>query len=171
MPFIERLTAERARDLMPELVALLQDTVASEAAVGFLPPLSGEEVRDFWLGVIAEVERGSRVLLVALEGERVAGAVHLALATRPNAPHRAEVQKFCVHRDFRGRGLGTLLMDAVEEAAREAGRSLLVLDTRRGDLAERMYARRGYVEAGVIPRWALNADGTFHDTVFFYKEL
>ncbi len=171
MRSIERLTAQRARDLLPELITLLQDTVDSEAAVGFLPPLSEEEALEFWLGVIAEVERGSRVLLVALEGERVTGAVHLALATRPNAPHRAEVQKFCVHRDFRGRGLGTLLMDAVEDAARDAGRSLLVLDTRRGDLAEQIYARRGYVEAGVVPGWALNADGTFHDTVYFYKVL
>ncbi|MEA2574828.1 MAG: acetyltransferase [Chloroflexia bacterium] len=171
MALVERLTAERAQALLPELVLLLQDTVDSGAAVGFLPPLSDEEARGFWLGAIADIKRGSRLVLVALEGERVAGAVHLAMVTRTSALHRAEVQKFCVHRDFRGRGLGTLLMDAVEQAAREEGRSLLVLDTRRGDLAEQMYIRRGYVEAGSIPGWALNPDGQLHDTVFYYKML
>ena len=62
-------------------------------------------------------------------------------------------------------------MQAVEDAARAAGRSLLFLDTRRGDAGEPLYQRCGYNVAGIIPRFALNANGQRDDTVFYYKEL
>jgi len=67
--------------------------------------------------------------------------------------------------------VATALMQAVEDAARAAGFTLLVLDTKRGDGAEQLYRRLGWTESGVIPNYALNADGTLHDTVVFYKEL
>jgi GNAT superfamily N-acetyltransferase len=90
---------------------------------------------------------------------------------KPNGSHRAEVQKLIVARPFRGQGIGAALMTAVEAAAREAGRWLLVLDTRQGDTAERLYRRLGWVEAGVIPDFALNSEGTADATVVFYKRL
>ena len=62
-------------------------------------------------------------------------------------------------------------MAAVEEEALRQGLSLLVLDTRQGDVAERLYRRLGWQEAGVVPRYARGADGDLHATVFFYKEL
>jgi ribosomal protein S18 acetylase RimI-like enzyme len=62
-------------------------------------------------------------------------------------------------------------MQAIEQAARERGRSLLVLDTRQGDNAERLYRRLGYHEVGIIPAYALSATGTLDGTVLFYKEL
>jgi ribosomal protein S18 acetylase RimI-like enzyme len=71
----------------------------------------------------------------------------------------------------RRRGIGRRLMEAAEQAARAHARSLLVLDTKQGDAAEHLYRAMGYVEAGVIPRYALDADRHPHATVFFYKEL
>ena len=71
----------------------------------------------------------------------------------------------------RGQGIGRRLMEAVEAAAREAGRTLLVLDTRQGDVAEGLYARHGYVRAGAIPMYARSADGTLDATVIFYRLL
>ncbi len=82
--------------------------------------------------------------------------------------------KLMVHREFRGRGLGRLLMQAAEDEARlRHGRTLLVLDTRRGDISERLYRSMGYVEAGVIPGYARSSGptGELHDTVIFYKHL
>jgi hypothetical protein len=62
-------------------------------------------------------------------------------------------------------------MDAVESAAREAGRTLLVLDTRQGDIAEELYLSLGYTLAGVIPQYARSANGELHATSLFYKLL
>ena len=55
--------------------------------------------------------------------------------------------------------------------ARERGRSLLVLDTRVGDHAERLYRKLHCVEAGIIPSYAQKAGGMFEATILFYKLL
>ena len=60
-------------------------------------------------------------------------------------------------------------MNAIEEEAASHGRSLLVLDTRRGDDAERLYRQLGYNEGGSIPGYARSATGELHETVFFWK--
>jgi hypothetical protein len=62
-------------------------------------------------------------------------------------------------------------MQEIEQAARECGRTLLVLDTRQGDAAEQLYRSLEYREAGVIPMYARSATGTLDGTVFFYKML
>jgi hypothetical protein len=62
-------------------------------------------------------------------------------------------------------------MEAVEAEARRAGRTLLVLDTRRGDPSERLYLSRGYTPAGIIPRYARSSNDSLHDTVLFYRIL
>jgi ribosomal protein S18 acetylase RimI-like enzyme len=64
------------------------------------------------------------------------------------------------------------LLRAAEEAVRSAGRSLIVLDTRTGDDAERLYRRLGYRLAGVIPDYARSPDGQrLEGSAFMYKFL
>ena len=171
MVTIEQLTAEQAAAALDDLVDLLQDTVAGGAAVGFLPPLAVGAACEYWQGVIADVGYGGRVLLAARDGGPVIGSVQLELASKPNGRHRAEVQKLMVHRQARGQGIGRRLLEAVDDRARAAGRTLLVLDTRQGDVAEGLYERHGYVRAGAIPSYAFSADGTLHTTVLFYRLL
>ncbi|MFN8653746.1 MAG: GNAT family N-acetyltransferase [Gemmatimonadales bacterium] len=167
---IEALTHPVSDADLTGLARLLVDAVESGAAVTFLPPLSVERARDWWRGVVDGAPPGS-VFLVAREGDHLLGTVHYQPATAPNQPHRADVSKLIVHRDARRRGLGNQLMAALEQHARRQGLRLLTLDTKRGDPAERLYARLGWTSAGVIPDFALNPDGTYHDTVIFYKTL
>jgi ribosomal protein S18 acetylase RimI-like enzyme len=169
---LRQLNPAQAEAFLPGLVMLLKDSVESGASVGFLPPLSESDAMEYWRDVISDMRRGSKVLLVALEEpDTVAGAVQIELASKANAQHRAEVQKLMVRTDYRGQGLGRALMDAVESAAREAGRTLLVLDTRQGDIAEELYLSLGYTLAGVIPQYARSANGELHATSLFYKLL
>ena len=171
MSKIENLTEVRAKAILSQLVELLQDSVQSGASVGYLSPLSADSATEFWLKTFREMREGKRILLIASESENIAGAVQLALAARENGLHRAEVQKLLVHTGFRKRGIARSLMNAVENAARELKRSLLVLDTKQGCAAEKLYAKCGYTQAGVIPQYARSADGSFHSTVFFYRLL
>ena len=168
---IERLDAGQADGYLDRLVDLLRDAVDDGASVGFLPPLIVADARAYWLAVLRAVAGGTRLLLAAVDRGDVLGSVQLDLATTPNARHRAEVMKLLVHRRVRRQGIGRALMQAVEHAARDAGRSLLVLDTRRGDASEVLYERLGYTRVGVIPRYARSAAGTLDDTVYFYREL
>jgi acetyltransferase len=171
VPSIERISPEQEPIVLPHLIHLLQDTVASGASVGFLPPLSAEDAQQYWSTVFQDVAQGTCVLLVAREAGRMVGSVQLALATKPNARHRAEVQKLFVLSSQRRRGTGRALMQAVEQVARSGGRTLLVLDTRQGDVAEQLYRTLGYREVGVIPAYARSETGTLDSTVIFYKML
>ncbi|HKT39529.1 MAG TPA: GNAT family N-acetyltransferase, partial [Ktedonobacterales bacterium] len=169
---IQSLTAAEAREVIDDLTIVLQDGVASGVSFGFLTPLDDSTVRRYWQGVIAQLEAGSRVLLAArAEDGKVVGSAQLNLATTPNARHRAEVEKVCVLRSSRGQGIGKQLMLAIEEEARAAGRTLLVLGTRKDSLAEGLYRKLGYLEVGIIPGHARTVNGSMVTAIFFYRTL
>jgi len=164
-------STDRARKEIGQLTGLLVDAVDSGASVGFMPPLSHAEALDYWRGVVQSIGEGTRVLLVAMDGEVVEGAVQIALETRANGDHRAEAMKLFVHRRARRRGLAKALMAEVERTARRLGRTLLVMDTRKGGEAEKMCEALGYIRFGEVPEYARNPDGRLHTTVFFYRQL
>jgi len=155
------------------LADVLLDCVQGGASVSFMLPLSRAKALHFWGGVLAGVQRGERIVLVAEEASSgaIVGTVQLILNLPENQPHRADVAKMLVHRRARRRGLGADLMRAAESAARQAGRTLLVLDTVTGADAERLYARLGWQRVGEIPNYALWPCGGFCSTTVFYRDL
>ena len=171
MHTIKRISATEAKSILPGLISLLQDSVESGASVGFLMPLSFEPNETYWLETLDHIESGERVLLVAHVDNELAGAVQLDLATKPNALHRAEVQKLLVHTRYRNRGIARALMAELERVALELNRTLLVLDTLQGSEAENLYPSCGYSCAGMIPNYARISDGSLQPTVLFYKVL
>ena len=152
------------------LAELLIDCVAGGASVSFMHPLSKEKATAFWSSVAADVAAGGRAIFVAEDELGIVGSVQVVLAQPENQPHRADVSKMLVHRRARRRGLGAALMGAAEAFARDAGRSLLVLDTANPE-AERLYARLGWQLCGVIPRYALMPTGEPCATSYFYRDL
>src|SRR6267143_2588785 len=167
---IERLILPMGDSDLRALAQLLVDAVESGAAVSFLAPLTLERAQDWWRRVMSASHSGA-IFLVARDDEGIVGTVQLHPAWAPNQPHRAEIAKLLVHRRSRRAGLGTQLMQTIEDAARRAGFSLLILDTKRGDAAEHLYQHIGWTPAGTIPGYALDPDGTPHDAVIFYKDL
>lgn len=155
------------------LGAILHACVHAGASVSFILPFSRDDAKAFWRDqVLPAVRAGSRRVLLARSAGHILGTVQLDLATPPNQPHRAEVKKLLVHPDGRRRGTARALMNAVEEQARAAGRTLLILDTVTGGAAESLYLSAGYIPVGVIPRYALNFDSTkLEGTTVMYKEL
>jgi GNAT superfamily N-acetyltransferase len=170
---VRPLDAAEAAARVPELSAVLIDCVEGGASVSFMAPMTRARADAFWRGVADGVAAGDRVLLVAepTTGGAIVGTVQVVHAWPENQPHRADVAKMLVHRAARRRGVGERLMRAAEDAARAAGRTLLVLDTVTGSAAERLYARLGWVRVGVVPNFALFPDGRPCDTTFFYKDL
>ena len=165
------LVPEQAEKHIDQLAGLLMDAVESGASVGFLPPLCKEQARAYWQEVIDAMRQGRRVLLAALDGDLIQGSVQLDLETRANGNHRAEAMKLFVHRRARRRGLAKALMSELETVARRMGRTLLVMDTRKGGEAEKMCASLGYVRYGEVPNYARSTNGQLHTTVFFYRQL
>ncbi len=168
---IEILDAAAAASAIPHLSSILIGCVAEGAGVSFLPPLALETARAFWRGTATKVAAGTHVLLAAWTGGVLAGTVTLAMEMPENQPHRAEVAKLLVDPTIRRKGLARALMTRLEQEALRAGRPLLLLDTQAGGSAERLYRSMGWTELGTMPGHALRMDGTFGDTVFFWKRL
>jgi GNAT superfamily N-acetyltransferase len=168
---IEVLDAASAASAERRLTEILCACVEAGASVSYLPPLAPAVARVFWQRMAAEVAAGTRILLAAWDDAVLVGTVMLEFASSPNQPHRAEVQKLLVHPAARRRGLARALMLRAEQAARRDGRTLLTLDTRAGDAAENLYRAMGWQEAGRIPGYALNADLTPCDTIYFWRRV
>jgi len=153
------------------LCDVLLDCVEGGASVGFMLPLPRERALAFWRGVAEGVVRGERALLVAEDAAGdIVGTVQVVIAQPDNQPHRADIAKMLVHRRARRQGLGGLLMEAAEEVAAQAGKTLLVLDTASDD-AERLYERQGWQRCGAIPGFALWPRGGLCPTMIFFKPL
>jgi GNAT superfamily N-acetyltransferase len=168
---IRRLTATDGPKYVAALAAVLLDCVQGGASVSFMASLTKSEAQAFFEKVVDGVQRGERILLAAFIDSQLVGTVQIILATPPNQPHRADVAKLLVLRSARKQGVGARLMESVDDASRQAGKTLLVLDTVTGDSAERLYLRLGWNKVGVIPNYALYPDGRFCDTTVFWKQV
>jgi acetyltransferase len=151
MADIVRLTAAHVQAESAALMALLEDAVNHGASVGFLRPLDHDLCRAYW--------------------DEVGASVQLDLSPKQNGRHRAEVQKLLVLARWRRRGIARHLMRAIEDQARAAGRSLLVLDTESGSAAVAFYDSLGWERCGSIPDFALSADGVPTANILYYKRV
>ncbi len=171
MHTIERLSAREFSRSVEELAEILVDAVDDGASVGFVTPFGQEAAAAWWRGQAPAVADGGLLVWVCRDAGRIVATIGLAPARKPNSRHRAEVSKLLVHRDARGRGLARALLATVETAAADAGVTLLVLDTRTGSAAERLYLTGGWTRFGVVPGYAADPDGSLRDCSFFYKPL
>jgi len=154
-------------DIFHELSLLLINVVEGGASVGFLPPLSIEDAKQYWREALTK----GVILWVAQNRGRILGTVQLHLCQKQNGKHRAEIAKLMVHSDARRQGLGKHLMESAEERAKIEQRNLITLDTRAGDPSNFLYKSIGYIEAGRIPKYARSDNGSLHETVFYYKQM
>lgn len=173
-----RIRRASAADL-EDLADVLIDVVEGGASVGFMHPISRDKAIAFWRTTLQSADRGERLVLVAEDGRSdemkspssILGTVQVVLTMPENQPHRADVAKMQVHRRARRRGVGRALIRAAEDEAREAGKTLLVLDTVTGSDAERLYIEMGWEHCGVIPGYALWPTGGLCSTTVLYRDL
>ena len=168
---IVALTPKQAEEAIDQLADLLIDAVDSGASIGYMPPIGKGEALSYWRDVIGAMRTGRRLLLAAMEGSFLQGSVQMDLEPRANGNHRAEVIKLFVHRRARRRGLARALMLEVESTARGLGRTLLLMDTRKGGDAEKMCESLRYIRYGEVPRYARSGNRELDTTAFFYHQL
>ena len=166
---IAPLTA--APTIVAQLADILIEVVADGASVHFMHPLAVADAMAFWQTSLAAAERGERVIFGARDGDSLVATVTLQLAMPPNQPHRAEIAKMMTRPSHLRRGLAARLLAVAEARARAENRTLLVLDTAVDGGASALYARHGYVEAGVIPDYAFKPQGGLSGARFFWKRI
>ncbi|MCI0754289.1 GNAT family N-acetyltransferase [Teichococcus vastitatis] len=168
---VEALDAAAAASAERSLAEILVACVADGAPLGHRHPLSLDAARVQWRKTSAEVAMGNRLLLVAWQEGRMAGTAQLDLTTPDTEAHRAILRQLLVHPEFRCAGVGRALAQRAEQAARGIGRSLLTLDCRAGEAAERLFGGLGWVEAGRIPGFGRDAAGRLADQLLLYRAL
>ncbi|MDN3261884.1 GNAT family N-acetyltransferase [Streptomyces sp. CSDS2] len=88
---MERWDGDRIRARADGLAALLTDTVAAGASVGFLAPLGHTEAVTWWRERADAAAAGRLAVWAALDAtDRVTGTVSLDFPGKPNSRHRAE---------------------------------------------------------------------------------
>ena len=92
-------------------------------AVGFVPPVTAEDIRPDLDHSLAEVGSGRRRLLVGRDDEgRLAATAFLAYNNHRLMTHWIWLYTVMVHPGHQGKGYGRALMAAAEQAAREPAR-------------------------------------------------
>lgn len=165
---VEPLGGPTERDV-EELAAVLVACVDDGASVGFLAPLA-PEVATAWWRTALDAE-GTLTWVARDASGTVVGCVRLVLAQQANGRHRAEIAKLLVTPTSRRRGVAAALLGAAESWAAAHGRHRLVLDTETASPAESVYERLGWQRVGVVPDYALTADGELTATTVFTKGL
>ncbi|WP_045392850.1 GNAT family N-acetyltransferase [Falsirhodobacter sp. alg1] len=168
-----RLDGGAVAQHLDDLCRVLIDSVQDGAAISFMAPLSQADAALFWTRTVRPaIDSGEKLLFAAMVGGRLVGTVQLVVGMPPNQQHRAEISKMIVHPSARRLGLGAALMQKALAAARQAGKTLVTLDTRTGDVSELLYRKVGFHKAGVIPDFAFDPDGKArHATTYMYRHI
>ncbi|KZN42454.1 MULTISPECIES: GNAT family N-acetyltransferase [Pseudoalteromonas] len=154
-----------------QLSILLQACIETGASLGFYQSADKLALSDYWQSVSTEVNAGDRQLYALYHHQELVATVQLALCSKQNGRHRAEVAKLLVHPRMQRKGFATILMKYMEQQASLNTLSLLVLDTQSGDKAEQFYQAIGYTKVGQIPNYVSDINGQLHSTSYYYKYL
>jgi GNAT superfamily N-acetyltransferase len=168
---VRPLAAGELPSAVDRLSDLLIDAVDSGAGVSFMAPLAKSDAVAYWRGLTDALATSRMALLIAETNGIVAGTVQIHRVWPPNQPHRGEIAKLLVHRDYRGRGCGTALMNDAESTARSLGLTLLTFDSVAHGATERFYRNLGFSFVGIIPGYAYSGRSQLVDTAIFYKRL
>ncbi|MFC9324790.1 GNAT family N-acetyltransferase [Kitasatospora sp. NPDC057015] len=161
-------------ELRTEIVRLWADVTNAGGAVGFVPPVTADDVRATadrqFAGVAPE---GPDRLLVARESAsgRIVGVLFFESMRFALMEHWRMLKRVMVHPDFQGRGHGVELMAEAERIARDWGLDGLRLTARGGLGLEAFYLRCGYKEVGRVPGAIRVAPGDDRDDITFWLGL
>lgn len=137
--------------LRGELLACWTDVSNAGGAVGFVPPVTTDDVEPVLGRLLEGVHSGRDVLAVLTVDGVTAGWAALVGSSSPLRSHWATVLRVQVHPSRQGQGLGRALMEGVHEIARQRGLEFLTLTARGGTGVDGFYRGLGYSEVGRMP--------------------
>lgn len=160
-------------ELREGILSLWADVSNAGGAVGFLPPVTPEEIRPELVRQLVAMVEGRSRLVVGTDGRgRPMATAFLTLNTHRLMRHWLWVYTVMVHPSLQGQGAGRELMAAVADAARGAeGIRGLRLTCRGGTGADRFYAACGYKEVGRVPDAIKVAEDDYRDDVTMWLPL
>jgi GNAT superfamily N-acetyltransferase len=158
-------------ELRDEIIALWTEVSSAGGAVGFVGPVTGDDVRPVAADTFAGIDEGYDHLLAGFDADRLAAVLLFIGGRFPLAEHWRTVKRVMVHPDLQGRGYGAALMREAERTARWIGWDALHLTVRAGLGTERFYQGLGYKEVGRLPGALRVAHGDDRDEIHMWLSL
>jgi GNAT superfamily N-acetyltransferase len=172
VPDVEVRTATTVDDaLRKDLLACWVDVTNSGGAVGFVPPVTEEDVGPVLDKTLYGVTAGRDIIAVLQVDGDVAGFAVLVGSWSPLRRHWATVIRVQVHPSRQGTGLGGALMRGVHDIARSRGLEFLYLGVRGGTGTEGFYRGLGYEEVGRVPGAIRMAPGDDREEILLVHRL
>ena len=138
----------------------------------FLERPPREQMTQYLEGTLRQVEDGSAVFVAAEQAGHVVGFCQICCAI-PGAPsemsHVGELGMF-VHRDHRGRGIGSALLEKCLFLARSRFEVVFLSVWSKNDAAVRLYRRFGFSVCGHLPR-VIRRGGEYFDEERMFLDL
>lgn len=161
------------RSVRDGVAALWADVSNAGGAVGFVPPVTAEDIRPELVKHLVAMAEGRTRLLVGYDEEgAVAATAFLAHNTHRLMAHWLWIYTVMVHPRHQGRGYGRDLMAVAADAARTIdGIEAIRLTCRGGTGADRFYGACGYKEVGRVPGAIRVAEGDDRDDVIMLLPL
>ena len=157
--------------LRRELLACWTDVSNDGGAVGFVPPVTEDDVAPVLDKLLEGVHSGRDVLAVLTVDGAVAGFAAIVGSSSPLRRHWAMVLRVQVHPSRQGAGLGRVLMSGVHDIARAQGWEFLSLSARGGTGVEGFYKGLGYTEYGRLPGAVRVAPGDDREEILLTLRL
>ncbi|CAL9541232.1 hypothetical protein SUDANB176_04250 [Streptomyces sp. enrichment culture] len=173
MPLTFTLDPAVTPELRDGILDLWTDVSAAGGAVGFVPPVTREQIRpELVRQFVSMAEERSRLLVGHDEEGRVAATAFLTFNSHRLMTHWIWLYTVMVHPRHQGKGYGRDLLAAAESAARGLDGIEAIRLTCRGGLGlERFYASCGYKEVGRVPGAIRVAPGDERDDVIMLLPL
>ncbi|MER6528399.1 GNAT family N-acetyltransferase [Streptomyces sp. NPDC001508] len=173
MPLTFTLDPAITPALRDGVVDLWTEVSNAGGAVGFVPPVSREEIRpELVKHLVAMAEGRARLLVGHDTAGEVAATAFLTFNTHRLMRHWLWLYTVMVHPRHQGRGYGRDLLAAAADAARGLDGITAIRLTCRGGLGlERFYGGCGYKEVGRVPGAIRVADGDDRDDITMLLSL
>jgi GNAT superfamily N-acetyltransferase len=154
-------------ELREGVLDLWTDVSNAGGSVGFVPPVTREDIRpELVKHMVAMAEGRTRLLVGHDAAGEVAATAFLTFNTHRLMTHWVWLYTVMVHPRHQGKGYGRDLLAAAERAARGLEGIEAIRLTCRGGLGlERFYAACGYKEVGRVPDAIRVAPGDDRDDI------
>jgi len=172
VPAVEVRAVSAVDDVLRgDLLACWTEVTNAGGAVGFVPPVTEDDVAPVLDRLLEGVHSGRDVLAVLTVDGATAGFASIGGSSSPLRRHWATVLRVQVHPSHQAQGLGRVLMHGVHDIARGRGLEFLHLGARGGTGVDAFYRGLGYIEVGRVPGAIRVAPGDDREEILLVHRL
>jgi GNAT superfamily N-acetyltransferase len=171
MGLVFELDPPLSGELRTQVIALWTDVTNAGGAVGFVAPVTVDQVRATADQALDGVASGYDRMLVGLEEGRLVALLFITDNRFVLKSHWRLLKRVMVSPDCQGKGYGGALLQEAENVARKMGLAALQVTVRGGQDIEGFYARHQYRVVGRIPGALRVAPGDDRDELIMWLAL